>query len=132
MDNPYQSPPPGHVFVQRTVMIDPTGAPVTLSALSERTTISADGQRLTEVTTTFPQTAEGILLNEHRTVYRCASCGTQPLVRVMRCNACGRATCAPCTTIIEGDSVCRPCARVPWWVALLKIILAGASWLRPR
>lgn len=132
MDNPYQHPPQDQVFVQRTVMIDPTGAPVTLSAVTERTIIGADGQRVTEITTAFPQTAEGVLLHEPRTVYRCASCGVQPLLRVMRCAACGRATCAPCTTFVEGATVCRPCAHIPWWAVLLKLILAGASWLRPR
>lgn len=132
MDNPYQTPPPGQVFVQRTVMLDPTGAPVTLSALTERTVLTADGQRVTEVTTTLPQTAEGVLLHDLRTVYRCASCGTQPLIRVMRCAACGRATCAPCTSIIDGETVCAPCAKVPLLHQLFHLIARGLAWLCPR
>ena len=131
MDNPYQTPTPEQIFVQRTVMIDPTGAPVTLSALTERTIVTPDGQRVTEITTTLPQSVEGVLLNEPRTVYRCASCGIQPLLRVMRCGACGRATCAPCTTLIDGETVCQPCAHVPWWVALFKTLGEIARWLRP-
>lgn len=132
MDNPYQTPPPGQVFVQRTVMIDPTGAPVTLSALTERTVLTPDGQRVTEITTTLPQTAEGVLLHDLRTVYRCAACGIQPLLRVMRCVGCGRATCAACTTLIEGETVCRPCAEVPFLQKLINLFLRGLAWLRPR
>jgi len=132
MDNPYQNPPPGQVYVQRTVMIDPTGAPVTLSALTERTVLTPDGQRVTEVTTTLPQTAEGVLLNELRTVYRCAACGILPLLRVMRCVGCGRATCATCTTLIEGETVCRLCAEVPLLQQLINFVLRSLTWLRPR
>jgi hypothetical protein len=132
MDNPYQNPLPEQVFIQRTVMIDPTGEAVTLSALTERTIITPDGQRVTEVTTSLPQTAEGVLLTDLRAVYRCASCGKQPLLRVMRCGICGQSTCAPCTTVIEGETICRPCTLVPWWIALLKTIGGIASWLRPR
>jgi hypothetical protein len=132
MDNPYQTPPPGQVYVQRTVMIDPTGAPVTLSALTERTVLTPDGQRVTEITRALPQTIEGVLLDDLRTVYRCAACGAQPLVRVMRCAGCGRATCAPCTTLIEGETVCRPCAEVPLLQQILNFIVRGIAWLRPR
>lgn len=132
MDNPYQTPPPEQVFIQRTVMMDPTGELVTLSALTERTIINAAGQRVTEVTTTFPQTAEGVLLTDLRTVYRCASCGKQPLLRVMRCERCGQSTCAPCTDRIEGATVCRLCGHVPWWTALVKTLGGFATWLRPQ
>lgn len=131
-NNPYQQLPSGQVFVQRTVMIDPTGAPVTLSAVTERTVLTADGQRVTEVTTTYPQTAEGVLLSEPRTVYRCGSCGSQPLLRVMRCAGCGRATCAPCTVLIGGAAVCRACAHVPFLQQLIALVLGGLAWLRPR
>jgi hypothetical protein len=132
MDNPYQTALPEQVFLQRTVMLDPTGVPVTLSALTERTIITPDGQRITEVTRTLPQSAEGVLLTELCTVYRCASCGRQPLLRVMRCTACGQATCAPCTTMIDDQIVCRSCAHVPWWAALLKTIGDITTWLRPQ
>ena len=132
MDNPYQQPPPGQVYMQRTVMIDPSGVPVTLSALTERTVLTADGQRVTEVTTTYPQTAEGVLLSEPRTVYRCGSCGIQPLLRVTRCAGCGRATCAPCTTLIEGATICRSCAHVPFLQNLIALFVGGLAWLRPR
>lgn len=132
MDNPYQIPPPEQVFIQRTVMIDPTGEPVTLSALTEHTILTPEGERVTEVTTSLPQTAEGVLLTDLRTVYRCASCGKQPLLRVMRCSLCGQSTCAPCTTLIDGETICRPCAYVPWWAVLINTFGDFASWLRPR
>lgn len=132
MDNPYQTAPPGQVYVERTVMLDPTGAPVILSALTERAVLAGDGQRVTEVTKTLPQTAEGVLLHDLRTVYRCASCGAQPLLRVMRCAGCGRATCAPCTTFSEGVTLCRPCAHVPLLQQLINLFLRGLTWLRPR
>lgn len=133
MDNPYQTPSlPSSVHVQRTVMQDPTGSLVTLSELRERTILLPDGQRVTEVTTLLPQTAEGVLLTEPRVVYRCGSCGSQPLLVVHRCSQCGRATCTPCVTLADDAVVCRSCAQQPRWVHLLKLLGAIGSWLRPR
>lgn len=131
MENPYQTPPAaGQVYVQRTVMTDASGAPVILGEWSERTIVLADGQRSTEVTRILPQTVEGALLIEPRLVYRCASCGAQPLLRVMACGQCGRATCTPC--LDPERLLCRPCAHIPWWARLLVILGDLVQWLKPR
>jgi hypothetical protein len=123
---------PTHLHVQRTVCQDQSGNLVILSESRERTTILPEGQRVTEVETILPLTAEGVLLSEPRAIYRCTSCGTTPLLVVYRCTRCGGATCRPCASLIEGELACRACMHQPWWAELLNALFGIGSWLRPR
>jgi hypothetical protein len=123
---------PTHLHVQRTVCQDQHGNLVTLSESRERTTILPDGQRVTEVETILPLTAEGVLLSEARAIYRCTSCGTTPLLVVYRCTRCGGATCRPCASMTDGELACRSCTQQPWWASLLGALVGIGSWLRPR
>lgn len=133
MNNPYNQPIPTQSFVQRRVILLPNGDQVPLQATSERTILLPDGQRLTEVTTAFTLTPEGVLLQEpsNHVLYQCGSCGAQPLLVALPCARCGRATCTPCVELIDDQLVCRSCAHRSLWQLLISLF-TDLRWLKPQ
>lgn len=129
--HPYNLPPTSQ-HTERTVMLDPTGRPVNLGGVTE-TSYLTDSGPWTEVTRTLTQTADGVLLLQPgaRELYRCGACGAQPLMHANTCTACGRATCTPCSTIVDLLLVCRACAEVPLWRQVLQVLGRVIGWLRP-
>ena|SRR5581483_6639814 len=124
-ENPYQAPSGEQLETERTVIVDPSGATITIGARIERITTDDAGNERRDVLNAVTASADHaeLLFPYANPLWRCAVCGAQPLAKPFFCAVCRRPVDAACVIFQDEVVLCRDCGHVPWWLRCYRWLL---------